>query len=76
MTPPILTRALPREPLKVYLSACDRTVATVLVKKVKNHEAPFYYVIYALKDVETSYPQIEKLMFSLIIASQKLRHYI
>lgn len=75
ITPPILTRALPRETLKVYLSACDRTVGAVLVKMIENHEAPVYYVSYALKDAEMRYPQIEKLVFSLVTASRKLRHY-
>lgn len=32
MTPPILARALPKEALKIYLSACDRIVEQHLSK--------------------------------------------
>lgn len=74
--PANLTRALPRETLGVYLSACDYIVAAVLVKIVSNKELPVYYVSHLLKDGETRYPQVEKMVYSLVIASRKLRHYI
>lgn len=73
--PPILTQALPRETLRIYLSACDHTVAVALIKAEENKELFVNCVSHSLKDVETRYPQIEKVVYSLIIASQKLRHY-
>ncbi|XP_074337345.1 uncharacterized protein LOC141674538 [Apium graveolens] len=39
-SPPVLERALPREALKVYISASNGSVASVLVKDVEGHEAP------------------------------------
>ncbi|XP_074373571.1 uncharacterized protein LOC141713906 [Apium graveolens] len=74
-SPPVLARALPRETLKVYISASDGSVASVLVKDVEEREAPVYYVSYTLKDAETRYPHVEKLVYALVVASRKLCHY-
>ena len=68
-TPPILTRAEPREPLRVYLSVGESTLAAVLVKEEKEGERPVYYISHTLKDAEMRYPRIEKLVFTLVIAS-------
>ena len=38
-------------------------------------QKPIYYTSKALRGVEGRYPLIEKLAFTLIIASRKLRHY-
>ena len=38
-------------------------------------QRPIYYTSKALRGVEGRYPLIEKLAFTLIIASRKLRHY-
>ncbi|XP_074336456.1 uncharacterized protein LOC141673602 [Apium graveolens] len=61
--------------LKVYISASDGSVASILVKDVEGHESPVYYVSHTLKDAETRYPHVEKLVYALVIASRKLRHY-
>lgn len=61
--------------LKVYLSASDNAVAAVLVKTTEGIESPVYYASHSLKDAENRYPQVEKLVFSLVVASRKLRHY-
>ncbi|XP_074324262.1 uncharacterized protein LOC141661177 [Apium graveolens] len=74
-SPPILARALPREILKVYISASDGSVASVLVKDVEGREASVYYVSHTLKDAKTRYPHVEKLVYTLVITSRKLRHY-
>nr|XP_017239614.1 PREDICTED: uncharacterized protein K02A2.6-like [Daucus carota subsp. sativus] len=74
-TPPILTKATPGEPLKVYLSASDSTTAAVLVKDVNGEQAPVYYASHLLKDRETRYSRIEKLVLALVMASRKLKYY-
>ncbi|WOG87730.1 hypothetical protein DCAR_0206961 [Daucus carota subsp. sativus] len=74
-TPPVLTKAIPGEPLKVYLSASDSTTAAVLVKDVNGEQAPVYYASHLLKDTETRYSRIEKLVLALVMASRKLKHY-
>lgn len=74
-SPPILTRALPQEPLRVYLSASDNSVAVILIRLVDNSETHVYYISHTLRDAKTRYPQVEKLVYSLVVASRKLRHY-
>ena len=73
--PPILSKAAPCEPLKLYLSASDMTIAAVLVKEEGTDQKPIYYISHTLKDAETRYTKIEKLIFALVIASRKLRQY-
>ena len=74
-SPPILTTAVPTEPLSLYLSASDKAVGAVLIKEEKGLQKPVYYVSQVLKDTETRYSNAEKFALALIIASIKLRHY-
>ncbi|XP_017216818.2 uncharacterized protein LOC108194379 [Daucus carota subsp. sativus] len=73
--PPILARAIPGEPLKLYLSASDSTTAAVLIKEEGTEQRPVYYASHMLKDTETRYSKIEKLVLALVTASRKLRQY-
>lgn len=70
-----MTKADPYEPLKVYLSTSDYTVVGVLVKEVRTDQKPVYYARHTLKDTETHYTKLEKLVFALIMANRKLRQY-
>ncbi|XP_074342598.1 uncharacterized protein LOC141680207 [Apium graveolens] len=63
------------EPLKLYLSAVDLTMAAVLIKEENSDQKPVYYVIHTLKDVETCYSNTKKLAYALVIASRKLKQY-
>lgn len=74
-TPPILGKALSHVPLRVYLLASDVTIVTVLIKRVNGVKTPVYYISHRLHDAETRYPRVDKLVFSLVLASLKLRHY-
>nr|XP_017227831.1 PREDICTED: uncharacterized protein LOC108203420 [Daucus carota subsp. sativus] len=73
--PPILTKALPVEPLYLYLSAGPLAVGAALIREEAGQQKPVYYVSQVLKDAETRYPNLEKFAFALITASRKLRHY-
>ncbi|XP_074321914.1 uncharacterized protein LOC141659079 [Apium graveolens] len=73
--PPVLTRPLTIEPLRVYLSASDETVAAVLVRVDEGKDIPVYYISHSLRDAEIRYPQVEKLVYALVVAIRKLRHY-
>nr|XP_017221119.1 PREDICTED: uncharacterized protein LOC108197890 [Daucus carota subsp. sativus] len=73
--PPILTKALPGEPLYLYLSAGPLAVGAALIREEDGQQKPVYYVSQVLKDAETRYPNLEKFAFALITASRKLRHY-
>lgn len=70
-----MAKAVPCEPLKLYLSASDITIAAILVKQVDAEQKPVYFVSHMLKGSELRYPKIEKLVFALIITSRKLRQY-
>lgn len=61
--------------VKVYLSTSDFTIAAVFVKEEGIEQNPVYYANHTLKDVETRYTRLGKLVYALIIASRKLRQY-
>ena len=50
-------------------------MSSALIKEEGKVQKPVYYTRRALRGVEGRYPLIEKLAFTLIIASRKLRHY-
>ena len=50
-------------------------VSSTLIREEGKVQKPVYYTSRALKGVEGRYPMIEKLVFALITASRKLRHY-
>jgi RNase H-like domain found in reverse transcriptase len=73
--PPMLSRPRPDEILFLYLAATRGTVSAALVREDEEGQRPVYYVFRILRDADTRYPPIEKLAFTVIVASQKLRPY-
>ena len=73
--PPILSKPVEHEDLFVYLAVSSHTVSTTLVQEEDKVQKPVYYVSKKLAAAERNYPKIEKLAYSLLIASRKLRHY-
>lgn len=53
----------------------DVVASVVLVREEEAIRKVVYYVSKRLVDAETRYPTIEKLAYSLVLASQKLRPY-
>ena len=53
----------------------DLAASAVLVREEGTVQKVVYYVSKRLVDVETRYPAIEKLAYSLVLASRKLRPY-
>ena len=72
---PVLAKPKAREDLMLYLSVSKHTVSDVLVRDEGTAQTPIYYISKALQDMETRYPEIEKLVLSLVVAAKKVRPY-
>ena len=62
-------------PFYVYLSVGDTSIASVLVQKHDGQRVVFY-LSRRMLDVETRYPEIEKLCLCLYFTCTKLRHIL
>ncbi|KAI3682300.1 hypothetical protein L1987_82190 [Smallanthus sonchifolius] len=72
---PTLTAPVPKENLTMYLSAGRAAVSAVLMTERGGVQTPIYFISRALKDPETRYSPMEKLVLSLVHASRRLRRY-
>lgn len=75
--PPVLTPPKPGFPLKLYISASDDTIGSMLCQEYDDGiERVIYYLSRILNDAETRYTFIEKLCLSLHLACTKLKYYM
>jgi hypothetical protein len=78
---PILTPPRDGEPLYLYVAATTQVVSAVIVVEhtEEGHTLPFqrpiYYINEVLSKTKTHYPQIQKLLYMVLLARRKLRHY-
>jgi phenylalanine-4-hydroxylase len=78
---PILTRPQGSEPLYLYVTATTQVVSTIIVveRTEEGHalpvQRPVYYVSEVLSETKARYPQIQKLLYAVVLARCKLRHY-
>ena len=81
MKAPILVPPIDGEPLLLYIVATTQVVNAALVveRGEEGHalkvQRPMYFISEVLSDSKTRYPQIQKLVYTVLIAKRKLRHY-
>jgi hypothetical protein len=78
---PILTPLQDGEPLYLDVAATTQVVSAVIVmeRTEEGHalpvQRPVYYISEVLSETKTRYPQIQKLLYAVVLARRKLRHY-
>jgi hypothetical protein len=78
---PILTPPRDGEPLYLYVAATTQVVSAIIVveRNKEGHtlpvQRPIYYVSEVLFETKACYPQIQKLLYAVVLARRKLRHY-
>ena len=77
----ILTPPVDGEPLYLYVAATTHVVSAAIVveRQEEGHalpvQRPVYYISEVLSETKTRYPQIQKLLYAVVLARRKLRHY-
>ena len=74
-SPPLLTVPSMGEELILYLSVSPTVVSVVLIKEENKVQKSVYYVSKVLIGAKTRYLKIEKLAYTLMIATRKVYHY-
>jgi hypothetical protein len=86
-TPPVLKpprRATPTQPAEVlllYISCTTHVVSTALVveRAEEGHAYPVQHPVYFISEVlgpsKKKYPQVQKLLYVVLLTARKLRHY-
>jgi hypothetical protein len=86
-TPPVLKpsrRAMPSqlaEDLLLYISCTTHVVSTALVveRAEEGHAYPVQHPVYFISEVlgpsKKKYPQVQKLLYAVLLTARKLRHY-
>ena len=75
MKPPLLSPSMMAEKLCLYLVVSYTTISSALIREEENIQKPVYYTSQAFLRVEENYPRMEKIAFTLVVASRKLRPY-
>ena len=71
----LLSPSKPSEELYLYLAVSLRARSSTLIREEGKVQKPVYYTSKTLKGAKGRYLQIEKLEFSLVIATRKIRPY-
>jgi hypothetical protein len=78
---PILTLPQDGEPLYLYVAATTQVVSAVIVveRTEEGHalpvQRPVYYISEVLSETKAWYPQIQKLLYTVVLVRRKLWHY-
>jgi len=78
---PVLIPPQPGEPLLLYVASTTQVVSAAMVveRKEEGHalpvQRPVYFISEVLTETKARYPQIQKLIYAVILAQHKLQHY-
>ncbi|CAN6720148.1 unnamed protein product [Malus baccata var. baccata] len=76
-SPPVLVPPQRGKPLKLYISASERSIESLLAQNNEGgNEQAVYYLSRILTEVETRYFPVERLCLALYFTANKLRHYM
>src|SRR5438132_13549906 len=79
--PPVLVPPMPEEPLLLYIAATSHVVSTAIVVQrqeeghIQKVQRPVYFISEVLSKSKIRYPQVQKILYAVLITSQKLVHY-
>src|SRR5438105_13223957 len=79
--PPVLVPSMPEEPLLLYIAATSHVVSTAIVVErqeeghIQKVQHPVYFISEVLNESKTRYPQVQKILYVVLITSWKLVHY-
>ena len=75
-SPPLLAKPKEAKILYLYLAISAEVVALVLVKEDEGKmQRPLYYISKVLHGAEVRYLNLEKMIYALVISTQRLRPY-
>lgn len=72
---PVLSKPLQGETLVLYMAISEAAVSDVFIRVENKVELLVFYVSKSLLDLETRYPDTEKITLALVMAARKLRPY-
>jgi ribonuclease HI len=81
MNAPILVPPAAGEALLIYVAATTQVVSTAIIVERREEwhallvQRPVYFISEVLSETKTRYPQIQKLLYVVILTRRKLRHY-
>jgi hypothetical protein len=80
-SPSVLTAPQKDDILFLYIAATDRVVSIVIMVEreepghVYKVQHPVYFISEVLNESKARYPQVQKLIYAILITSRKLKHY-
>ncbi|CAN6558362.1 unnamed protein product [Malus baccata var. baccata] len=76
-SPPVLVPSQRGKPLKLYISASEKSIGSLLAQNNEGRKDQLvYYLSRIPTEVETRYSRLERLCLSLYFTASKLRHYM